>query len=62
VIRFTTLAGLLTAAMMLLNACATNPVTGGQDFVLMSEEQEISLGRQYSTEIAKEMPPMKMRR
>lgn len=56
-IRITMLGGLLAAAMMLLNSCATNPVTGGQDFVLMSEEQEISLGRQYSAEIAKEMPP-----
>lgn len=45
------------AAALLLNACATNPVTGGQDFVLMSEEQEISLGRQSAAEIAKEMPP-----
>jgi hypothetical protein len=24
--------------------CATNPVTGGRDFVLMSEEEEIALG------------------
>jgi len=39
-----------------LHACAVNPVTGTPDFVLMSEEQEISLGRQYSTEIVKEMP------
>jgi len=41
----------------LLSACATNPVTGGSDFVLMSEAQEISLGRQYNDEILKEMPP-----
>ena len=40
----------------LVSACATNPVTGGSDFVLMSEEQEISLGQKYSTEIAEEMP------
>jgi predicted Zn-dependent protease len=40
----------------LLSACATNPVTGGSDFVLMSEEQEISLGQKYSAEISKEMP------
>ena len=44
------------ALSLLLAACATNPVTGGSDFVLMSEEQEISLGRQYSAEIVKEMP------
>ncbi|MGB5261715.1 MAG: M48 family metalloprotease [Gammaproteobacteria bacterium] len=40
---------------MLASACSTNPVTGKQDFVLMSEEQEISLGRQYSAEIVKEI-------
>ncbi len=28
-----------------LGGCATNPVTGGADFVLMSEAQEIQLGR-----------------
>lgn len=44
------------AAVLQLAACATNPVTGGSDFVLMSEEQEISLGRKYSAEIVKQMP------
>ncbi len=39
-----------------LPGCATNPVTGGSDFVLMSEDQEISLGRKYNDEILKEMP------
>jgi predicted Zn-dependent protease len=39
-----------------LTGCATNPVTGSNDFVLMSEEQEISLGRKYNDEILKEMP------
>ena len=47
---------LLLLPALLVSACATNPVTGQQDFVLMSEEQEISLGRQYSAEIIKEMP------
>ena len=51
--------GLLSILLpaLLLGACSTNPVTGEQDFVLMSEEQEISLGRQFSAEIVKEMPP-----
>ena len=40
----------------LLSACATNPVTGGSDFVLMSEDQEISLGQKYNSEILEEMP------
>ena len=49
------LAALLTT-LLLITACSTNPVTGEQDFVLMSEDQEISLGRRYSAEILKEMP------
>jgi len=40
-----------------LSSCATNPVTGKQDFVLMSETEEISLGRKYHQQILKEMPP-----
>jgi predicted Zn-dependent protease len=48
---------LIITLAVLLSACAANPVTGDQDFVLMSEEQEISLGRKYSAEITKEMPP-----
>jgi hypothetical protein len=32
----------------LLTACATNPVTGNSDFVLMSEEDEIRLGQKAS--------------
>ena len=48
---------MLTGSAVLITACSTNPVTGERDFVLMSESQEISLGRQYSAEIIKEMPP-----
>lgn len=33
--------------VLLLAGCATNPVTGDQDFVLMSEQQELALGAQY---------------
>ncbi|TCK17023.1 putative Zn-dependent protease [Thiogranum longum] len=36
--------------------CATNPVTGKQDFVLMSEADEINLGRKYHQQVTKEMP------
>jgi len=46
----------LMAATLLLSACSTNPVTGESDFVLMSESQEINLGRQYSAQIMEEMP------
>ena len=37
-----------------LGGCASNPVTGKQDFVLMSEEQEINLGRQAHQQILKQ--------
>ena len=40
---------LLLASGLLLSACATNPVTGDSDFVLMSEDDEIRLGHQHST-------------
>ena len=46
----------LASLAWLLSACATNPVTGGSDFVLMSEDQEVSLGQKYNTEILEEMP------
>jgi len=35
-------------------ACATNPVTGGRDVVLLSEQQEISLGKQNDPKIRQE--------
>ena len=34
--------------------CASNPVTGKQDFVLMSEDQEIEVGRQAHQQILKQ--------
>jgi predicted Zn-dependent protease len=35
----------IVGATLALGSCATNPVTGGADFVLMSEAQEMQLGR-----------------
>ncbi|WP_460879261.1 M48 family metalloprotease [Pontibacter rugosus] len=32
--------------MLLFNSCATNPVTGKRDLILMSEAQEVALGQQ----------------
>jgi predicted Zn-dependent protease len=37
-----------------LSGCATNPVTGEQDIVLMTEEQEIELGRKSHIDILKQ--------
>ncbi len=36
-----------------LSGCATNPVTGEQDFVTLSEQNEIALGRRASRELMK---------
>ncbi len=38
----------------LLNGCATNPVTGNQDLVFMSEKDEIEIGKQGHQEIIRE--------
>jgi predicted Zn-dependent protease len=42
-------------ALTLVQGCATNPVTGEQDFVLMSESEEISLGAKYHDQMLQEM-------
>jgi predicted Zn-dependent protease len=46
------LAALLGA---LLLACATNPVTGRQEIVLMSPEREATVGKQAAAEVAQQM-------
>jgi len=46
---------LACAAVVLIAACATNPVTGKREFTLMSESQEIQLGLQSDAEIRREM-------
>ena len=42
---------------LVISGCATNPVTGKQDFVLMSEDREISLGRQAHQKIMQQYRP-----
>ena len=44
---------IISLALSLLAGCAQNPVTGQSDFVMMSEEQEIAIGRQYNEEVIK---------
>lgn len=34
------------ASLLLLDACATNPVTGKKDFMLLSRQQEVAMGKQ----------------
>ncbi|MCX7193124.1 MAG: M48 family metalloprotease [Proteobacteria bacterium] len=41
-------------ALSLLAACAQNPVTGSNDFVMMSENQEIAVGRQNDEQVKKQ--------
>lgn len=49
-----TLPGLL-ALIALLAGCATNPVTGDRDLVLMSEQREIALGREMHPQVLEQM-------
>ena len=44
--------GLLVLA---LAGCATNPVTGNREFVLLSEAQEIAMGREADVEVRREL-------
>ena len=42
--------------LILLSSCSVNPVTGKQDFVMISENQEIQMGREYNSQILKQNP------
>lgn len=44
---------LLISSLLLTSGCAVNPVSGQSDFVLLSEDQEIALGRENHAEIIK---------
>src|SRR5262245_57565468 len=52
-----TLRAFFTAFLLavVLTACATNPATGKRQISLMSEQQEIELGRQLDAEVRREM-------
>lgn len=41
---------------LIFNGCSVNPVTGQQDFVMMSENQEISLGKKYHAQVLQQTP------
>ena len=45
-LNFKILASLMIGILLLASNCVKNPVTGKRDFVLMSEKQEIALGKQ----------------
>ncbi|MEQ1555916.1 MAG: M48 family metalloprotease, partial [Gallionella sp.] len=46
--------GLLWLLLSLLAGCAQYPVTGGADFVMMSENQELEAGRAADVEVRKQ--------
>jgi len=41
-------------ALLLVSGCSINPATGQRDFVLMSEQEELALGRKHSQQVLKE--------
>src|SRR3989304_7331174 len=41
-------------SLFILAGCAQNPVSGRNDFVMMSESQEMSVGRQADEQVKKE--------
>ncbi len=48
-------AACLLLSALVITTCATNPVTGKRELSFVSEGQEISMGREYSTQVAREM-------
>ncbi|MGH1537080.1 MAG: M48 family metalloprotease [Gammaproteobacteria bacterium] len=48
---------ILLLGSFFFTGCASNPVTGKQDFVLMSEAQEINLGKQAHQQVMKQYRP-----
>lgn len=49
----------LVLAVLVIQGCAVNPVTGKQNFVMMSESQELAMGRQANAQISEQMPMVK---
>jgi predicted Zn-dependent protease len=43
--------GFFSASLVIINSCATNPVTGTRQVVLMSEEQELAMGKEADPQI-----------
>jgi predicted Zn-dependent protease len=46
---------LVLSVLLMLQGCAVNPVTGKQDFVMMSESQELAMGSQANAQINQQM-------
>ena len=43
--------GFLAIMLAITISCATNPVTGDREFMLVSEQQEISMGKEYDPQV-----------
>ncbi len=46
---------ILSGSLLLSSGCAVNPITGEQQLMLISEQQDIEIGRGYSPEIEKQL-------
>ena len=46
---------IFAATISLVAGCTTNPITGKTELMLLSEDQDIEIGRQYAPEIEKQM-------
>ena len=53
-LNFSVKAVVLTAFLLLFNNCSRNPVTGKRQFLLMSESQELALGKESDPQILSE--------
>lgn len=46
---------ILSFAFCLLLGCATNPITGEEQLMLISEDQDIEIGKEYAPEVEKQL-------
>ncbi len=46
---------LTPSLLLLLSACAVNPATGRREFMLVSEDQELAMGKQYDQQLVAEL-------
>ena len=50
-IKYLLMTVIMQSAVILINSCAVNPVTGRNQFMLVSEKQELEMGRQYDPQV-----------
>ncbi len=46
---------IISLIFSICSGCATNPITGQKEFIIISETQELAIGQQYAPEIEKQM-------